>query len=173
MAVPSWSTTRREPTRFTKHFEFFRNEALNARNLLYALGSRLDSAQQYGFVLGGPIQKDKTCFSSPTIRALACRPASSARATVPTTLQRQGIFGRRSSIPPRRQSPEVFRHEQHSPITRFLRIDGIPSASPSSLDIRYERIRSDKAELASNNYVRVAYEKVGTRISSAFDSIVC
>jgi hypothetical protein len=44
-------------------FEFFRNEKLNARNLFAATGPKpLFRRNQYGFVFGGPIQKQKTFF---------------------------------------------------------------------------------------------------------------
>ena len=44
-------------------FEFFRNEALNARNLFATTGPKPRFRRnQYGFVLGGPIQKNKTFF---------------------------------------------------------------------------------------------------------------
>ena len=73
-------------------FEFFRNEALNARNLFAATGSKPRFRRnQYGFVLGGPIRKDKTFFfidwqgtrlNTGTVRAI----------TVPTLAQRT-LFG--------------------------------------------------------------------------------
>jgi hypothetical protein len=44
-------------------FEFFRNEKLNARNLFATSGPKPQFRRnQYGFVLGGPIQKNKTFF---------------------------------------------------------------------------------------------------------------
>ena len=44
-------------------FEFFRNEALNARNLFATTGPKPRFRRnQYGFVFGGPIQKNKTFF---------------------------------------------------------------------------------------------------------------
>jgi hypothetical protein len=44
-------------------FEFFRNEALNARNLFATTGPKPRFRRnQYGFVLGGPIQPGKTFF---------------------------------------------------------------------------------------------------------------
>jgi len=77
-------------------FEFFRNEALNARNL-FAPGTPANPDKpefrrnQFGFALGGPIQKDKTFFFvdyQGTRQSIARVRIS----TVPTTLQRQGIF---------------------------------------------------------------------------------
>ena len=77
-------------------FEFLRNEALNARNLFApprasSPGKPLFRRNQFGFVLGGPIVHDKTFFfvdyqgSRQTI-------ARVRTSTVPTALQRQGIF---------------------------------------------------------------------------------
>lgn len=44
-------------------FEFFRNEAMNARNLFATTGAKPRFRRnQYGFVLGGPVQKNKTFF---------------------------------------------------------------------------------------------------------------
>ena len=44
-------------------FEFFRNEALNARNLFATQGPQPRFRRnQYGFVLGGPIQRNRTFF---------------------------------------------------------------------------------------------------------------
>ena len=44
-------------------FEFIRNEALNARNVFSTTGPKpVFKRNQYGFVLGGPVQKDRTFF---------------------------------------------------------------------------------------------------------------
>ncbi len=73
-------------------FEFFRNEKLNARNLFATTGGKPQFRRnQYGFVLGGPIQKDRTFFfvdwqgtrlSTGVVRT----------STVPTTAQKNGVF---------------------------------------------------------------------------------
>ena len=69
-------------------FEFFRNEKLNARNFFATTGAKPRFRRnQYGFVFGGPIQKNKTFFfvdwqgtrlNSGTVRT----------STVPTMAQR-------------------------------------------------------------------------------------
>src|SRR5438093_6924861 len=77
-------------------FEFLRNEALNARNLFApprasSPGKPLFRRNQFGFVLGGPIVHDKTFFfvDYQGSRQAIARVHTS---TVPTALQRQGIF---------------------------------------------------------------------------------
>ena len=77
-------------------FEFFRNEVLNARNL-FAQATPTNPQKprfrrnQFGFVFGGPIDADKTFFfwDYQGTRQDIGRVRIS---TVPTLLQRQGIF---------------------------------------------------------------------------------
>jgi hypothetical protein len=74
-------------------FEFFRNQALNAVNYFQsALPARPDyHRNQFGATFGGPIAKDRTFFfvDYQGQRQSIGRTVSS---TVPTVLQRQGIF---------------------------------------------------------------------------------
>ncbi|MGE0885085.1 MAG: TonB-dependent receptor [Blastocatellales bacterium] len=77
-------------------FEFFRNEALNARNLFAPAsaanpGKPLFRRNQFGGVIGGPIRKNRSFFFADYqgTRQLIGRIRIS---TVPTLLQRQGIF---------------------------------------------------------------------------------
>jgi hypothetical protein len=74
-------------------FEFFRNETLNAKNRFAPIGSArpVFRRNQFGGVLGGPIRKGKTFFfvDYQGTRQLIGRIRTS---TVPTLLQRQGIF---------------------------------------------------------------------------------
>jgi hypothetical protein len=73
-------------------FEFFRNEALNARNLFATTGPRPKFRRnQYGAVLGGPIQRGKTFFFS-EYQGTRLDLGTVRTSTVPTTLQRNGIF---------------------------------------------------------------------------------
>ncbi|MCW5982221.1 MAG: hypothetical protein KIT09_29305 [Bryobacteraceae bacterium] len=73
-------------------FEFFRNEALNARNLFATAGAKPRFRRnQYGFVLGGPVQRNKTFFfvdwQGTRLNTGVVRPS-----TVPTTAQKRGVF---------------------------------------------------------------------------------
>src|SRR6266702_3707343 len=77
-------------------FEFLRNEALNARNLFAPRTASspdqpLFRRNQFGFVFGGPIVHDKIFFfvDYQGSRQAIARVHTS---TVPTALQRQGIF---------------------------------------------------------------------------------
>ncbi len=73
-------------------FEFLRNEALNARNFFATSGPKPEFRRnQFGGVAGGPIRQDRTFFffDYQGQRQTIGRPVIS---TVPTALQRQGIF---------------------------------------------------------------------------------
>src|SRR6266850_479934 len=77
-------------------FYFFRNEALNARNFFAPAGSAKPQFRrnQFGFVLGGPIVKNHTFFFTDyqgTLQSVGRVRIS----TVPTLLQRRGIFTER------------------------------------------------------------------------------
>jgi hypothetical protein len=77
-------------------FEFLRNEALNARNL-FAPTTPQDPDKpefrrnQFGFVLGGPVEKDRTFFFV-DYQGGRQDIARVRISTVPTLLQRQGVF---------------------------------------------------------------------------------
>ncbi len=73
-------------------FEFFRNEALNARNYFAQPGRKPEFRRnQYGITLGGPIQKDKTFFFIDW-QGTRLRTGVTRLSTVPSLLQRQGTF---------------------------------------------------------------------------------
>jgi len=73
-------------------FEFFRNEGLNARNLFATTGARPRfSRNQYGFILGGPIQKNKTFFFVDW-QGTRLDTGVVRTSTVPTTAQKRGMF---------------------------------------------------------------------------------
>jgi hypothetical protein len=73
-------------------FEFFRNEALNARNYFAMTGTKPRFRRnQYGFVLGGPVQKNKTFFFADW-QGTRLDTGVVRTSTVPTSAQRRGIF---------------------------------------------------------------------------------
>jgi len=140
-------------------FEFFRNEDLNARNLFTTTGPKPRFRRnQYGFVLGGPIQEDKTFFFA-DYQGTRLQVGTPRTSTVPTSLQRQGIF-----------STAVF-----DPVTTAVTNgvysraaftgNTIPSARwdpvAAALIARYPKpnvFTASGAEAAANNYTRVANE---------------
>ncbi len=73
-------------------FEFFRNEKLNARNVFATTGSKPRFRRnQYGFVLGGPIQKNRTFFFTDW-QGTRLNTGVIRTSTVPISAQRRGIF---------------------------------------------------------------------------------
>jgi hypothetical protein len=73
-------------------FEFFRHESLNARNLFAAPGPKpLFRRNQYGFVLGGPLQKNKTFFFADW-QGSRQRTGVVRLSNVPTAAEAAGIF---------------------------------------------------------------------------------
>ena len=73
-------------------FEFFRNEALNARNLFAQPGPTPEFRRnQYGLAIGGPIQTNKTFFFADW-QGTRLRTGTTRFSVVPTLAQRQGIF---------------------------------------------------------------------------------
>jgi hypothetical protein len=73
-------------------FEFFRNEALNARNLFAQPGPKPEFRRnQYGMTLGGPIQSNKTFFFVDW-QGTRLRTGITRFSVVPTVAQRSGAF---------------------------------------------------------------------------------
>jgi hypothetical protein len=74
-------------------FEFFRNEALNARNALTPVGQPKPEFRrnQYGGTFGGPIQPDKAFFFGDW-QGSRLRTGVTRFSVVPTAAQRQGKF---------------------------------------------------------------------------------
>src|ERR1041385_6109428 len=73
-------------------FEFFRNEALNARNLFAQPGPKPEFRRnQYGITLGGPIQSNRTFFFTDW-QGTRLRTGVTRFSVVPTLAQRQGNF---------------------------------------------------------------------------------
>jgi hypothetical protein len=79
-------------------FEFFRNDALNARNLFALAGPTPPfKRNQYGLVFGGPIQKNKTFFFADW-QGTRLRIGGTKTSTVPASKQRGGIFSPATTI---------------------------------------------------------------------------
>lgn len=74
-------------------FEFLRDERLNARNVFQADGPGRPQYRrhQFGGVFGGPLRRDRSFFFV-DYQGQRQRIARTAISTVPTLLQRQGIF---------------------------------------------------------------------------------
>src|ERR1051326_904846 len=73
-------------------FEFFRNEALNARNLFAQPGPNPEFRRnQYGATAGGPLQSNRTFFFADW-QGTRLRTGIPRSSVVPTLAQRQGIF---------------------------------------------------------------------------------
>src|SRR5262245_37298713 len=73
-------------------FEFFRNEALNARNFFAPPGPKAEFRRNiYGATFGGPIQPNKTFFFGDW-QGTRLRTGVTRFSVVPTLAQRQGIF---------------------------------------------------------------------------------
>ncbi len=74
-------------------FEFLRNEALNARNVFASTTAARPRFRrnQFGGVLGGPIRQNRTFFFG-DYQSQRQSIGRTAISTVPTVLQRQGIF---------------------------------------------------------------------------------
>ncbi len=72
-------------------FEFFRNDALDARNFFDGAQKRPWNQNTYGFSTGGPIRKDKTFFFG-GFQGNNIDEGLTTLLTVPTALMHQGIF---------------------------------------------------------------------------------
>jgi len=146
-------------------FEFFRNEALNARNL-FAPATAANPQKprfrrnQFGFVFGGPIDQDKTFFfwDYQGLRQDIGRVRTS---TVPTPLQRQGIF----TEPISGTIPKIYDPATTTPVpgTGFVRDpfagNRIPGdrMDPVALTL-LQRYPLPTSKGTANNYRRLANE---------------
>jgi hypothetical protein len=98
-------------------FEFFRNEALNARNLFAQPGPKPEFRRnQYGLTFGGPIQANKTFFFVDW-QGTRLRTGTTRFSVVPTLAQRQGIFTQQIFDPA--TSPRVQFTNNTIPLSRF------------------------------------------------------
>jgi hypothetical protein len=126
-------------------FEFFRNEALNARNLFAQPGPKPEFRRnQYGATIGGPIQKNKTFFFADW-QGTRLRTGITRFSVVPTLAQRQGIF-----------TQAIF-DPSTSPRTQFPN-NTIPASRLDSLGLQILQHYPVPNVAGANNYVRTATE---------------
>jgi hypothetical protein len=126
-------------------FEFFRNEALNARNLFAQPGPTPEFRRnQYGLTLGGPIQTNKTFFFVDW-QGTRLRTGIARFSVVPTLAQRQGIF-----------TQPIF-DPATSPRTQFPN-NTIPTFRFDSLGLQVLQHYPLPNVAGANNFVRTATE---------------
>ena len=126
-------------------FEFFRNEALNARNLFAQPGPKPEFRRnQYGLTLGGPIQSNKTFFFADW-QGTRLRTGITRLSVVPTLAQRRGIF-----------TQPIF-DPTTSPRTQFPN-NTIPAARLDTLALQVLQHYPLPNLTGSSNYVRTATE---------------
>lgn len=126
-------------------FEFFRNEALNARNLFAQPGPKPEFRRnQYGLTLGGPIQTNKTFFFV-AWQGTRLRTGITRFSVVPTLAQRQGVFTQ-AIFDPASSSRTQFPNNT-IPITRF-----------DSLGLQVLQHYPLPNVAGANNFVRTATE---------------
>lgn len=157
-------------------FEFFRNEALNARNLFATTGAKpLFRRNQYGLVLGGPVRRNRTFFFAEW-QGSRLDTGVVRVSTVPLTPQRQGVFTQ-PVFDPRttRQTATGFARDPFpgstvpasatDPVARAL-LSRYPAANVFT---------ASGSEATANNYGRVASDRSeqdqgGLRLDHIFNS---
>ena len=141
-------------------FEFFRNEKLNARNLFATTGPKpLFRRNQYGFVFGGPIQKQKTFFFA-DYQGSKQLVGVVRTSTVPTSQQRAGVFSTPIFDPATTQAGGGGFTRQAFAGNR-IPADRFDSAALKGLD-RFPLpnvFAANGAEAAANNYRRTDTEQ--------------
>jgi hypothetical protein len=143
-------------------FEFFRNEALNARNLFAPAGSAkpVFRRNQFGGTLGGPIQKDKTFFFA-DYQGTRQEIGKVRTSTVPTLLQRTGIFTEAVSGKP----PQIYDPATTQAVSggKFMRQQFTNNTIPGdridkTASILLDRYPNPTSSGTANNYTRVGNE---------------
>jgi hypothetical protein len=140
-------------------FEFFRNEALNGRNLFAQPGSKPEFRRnQYGLAAGGPIQANRTFFFVDW-QGTRLRTGITRFSVVPTLAQRQGIFKQQIFDPassPRTPFPNnTIPDSRFDPIARqVLEHYPLPDVSGASNFVRTatEPDNQDQADFRLDRY---------------------
>ena len=126
-------------------FEFFRNEALNARNLFAQPGPKPQFRRnQYGLTFGGPVQTNRTFFFVDW-QGTRLRTGIARFSVAPTLAQRQGIF-----------TQPIF-DPTSSPRTQFPN-NTIPPGSFDPIGSQIFQHYPPPNVSGANNYVRTATE---------------
>src|SRR5262245_3197696 len=141
-------------------FEFFRNEKLNARNLFATTGPKpLFRRNQYGFVFGGPIVKQKTFFFA-DYQGSKQLVGVVRTSTVPTSQQRAGVFSTPIFDPATTQLVSGSIRRDQFP-NNTIPLDRFDSAAVKALD-RFpvpNVFAANGAEATANNYRRTDTEQ--------------
>ncbi len=139
-------------------FEFFRNEALNARNLFAQPGPNPQFRRnQYGLTLGGPIQTNKTFFFADW-QGTRLRTGIIRQSVVPTVAQRNGIFTQ-TIIDPSTKLPfasnTILSSRFDLIATQILQHYPLPNATGSSNFVRTatEPDNQDQADFRVDHYI--------------------
>jgi len=153
-------------------FEFFRNEALNARNYFAQPGRKPEFRRnQYGFALGGPIRKNRTFFFLDW-QGTRLRTGITRQSVVPTVAQRKGVFTStiydpatsprtpfpKKTIPEYRFDPVAEQVLEHYPLSNaagannYIRT-GVEPDKQDQADGRIDHLFNDKHRM----FVRYTY----------------
>jgi len=154
-------------------FEFFRNEALNARNLFATTGNKPRFRRnQYGFVLGGPVEKNKTFFFIDW-QGTRLDTGVVRTSTVPTTQQKHLVFSQAIFDPAttRQTAAGYVRDPFPGNSIPLGRLD--PAALPAAGRYPSPNLFAGAREATANNYRRVgadttAQDQFDTRIDRYF-----
>lgn len=142
-------------------FEFFRNEALNSRNLFAAAGAKPRFRRnQYGLVLGGPIVKNRL-FYFVAWQGTRLQTGAVKLSTVPVSAQRRGVFSMPVHDPATTQSGGAGYIRSPFPNNT------IPAARMDAAALRvFDRyplpnvFTASGVEATANNYRRVGNETI-------------
>jgi len=140
-------------------FEFFRNEKLNARNLFATTGPRPRFRRnQYGLVVGGPIQKNKTFFFADW-QATKLNTGVVRTSTVPTRDQIRGVFATPIFDPASTQRTDAGYVRSPLP-NNTIPVERFDRATRAVFD-RYPapNVFSGGREATANNYRRVGNDE--------------
>ena len=139
-------------------FEYFRHEALNARNLFAPTdGARpLFRRHQFGGVVGGPVRRDRTFFFA-DYQAQRQTIGRTVISTVPTALQRQGVF----TEPIAGRVPDIYDPASGAVVRSPFAGNAIPAewVDPVARTL-LERYPMPTSAGTANNYRRVGDETV-------------